>query len=225
MKKSILSFLALFLFNLANAQQQDTRILGSFSELSVSEGIQVTLLRGSVEKAEINTRNVAVEEVVTKVTGNELKIYLDGNNYRNIDVEVRLTYRELEEISISSAAKVYGKDPLTATSMEIDMSSAARAELVLDAGQVEIDISSAANLSLEGKADEVEVDVSSAGELEAVDLTCRMAEVSVSSAGSVSVTVTDRLEAEASSGGKIRYSGDPQKVYVNSNSGGSVKKR
>jgi hypothetical protein len=48
--------------------------------------------------------------------------------------------------------------------------------------------------------------------------------VETSSAGSVKVNVADALVANASSGGSIRYRGNPSKSITNSSSGGSVKK-
>jgi hypothetical protein len=225
MKKIIILTALILLHATGYAQKIDTRDLGSFSEISVGEAIHVNLIKGNNEKAEVIARGIDTEDVITDVSGDRLKIYLEGNNYRNIDVQVNLTYRELEEIGISSAARVYAEEAITATSLEIDVSSAGAGELKLNAGKVEIDISSAGNLELSGKTDYLEVDISSAGDLDAYDLVCEEAEVNVSSGGSANLNITDKISAKANSGGNIRYKGDPQKVYVNSNSGGSIKKR
>jgi hypothetical protein len=207
------------------AQQRESRNLSSFNEISVGEAIHVNLIRGSSEKAEVIATGIDLEDVLTEVSGDRLRIHLEGNNYRNIDVLINLTYRELEEIGISSAARVVAKEPIPAESLEIDVSSAGGGELELNAGNVEVGISSAGKLELSGKADHLEVDVSSAGDLDADDLECREADVSVSSGGSADVNISTRIDARASSGGTIRYQGNPEKVFVNSNSGGSIKKR
>lgn len=207
------------------AQQRESRDLRSFHEISVGEAIHVNLIHGSSEKAEIIANGIDLEDVITDVSGDRLRIHLEGNHYRNIDVQINLTYRELEEIGISSAARVVAEDPVTTESLEIDVSSAGGGIMKLDAGNVEIDISSAGNLELSGKADRIEVEISSAGDLDAYDMECGEADVSVSSGGSAHVNIINRIEAKASSGGTIRYKGNPEKVYVNSNSGGSIKKR
>lgn len=225
MKKSIL-LIAFSLFIVAGfAQQREERKLDSFREISVGEAIHVNLIKGSSEKAQIIANGIDLEDVITDVSGDQLRIHLDGNNYRNIDVQINLTYRELEEIGISSAAKVVAEDAITAASLEIEVSSAGSGELNLNAGNVEIDVSSAGNLELTGKADRLEVDVSSAGDLDAYELQCQEAELDVSSGGSANVNIANRIDARANSGGTIRYRGEPQKVFVNSNSGGSIKKR
>jgi hypothetical protein len=225
MKKIILSLVFGILMISGFAQQRESRNLSSFNEMSVGEAIRVNLIHGSSEKAEIIASGIDLDDVITDISGSHLRIHLDGNNYRNIDVQINLTYQELEEISISSAARVVADESISAESLEIDVSSAGGGEMKLNAGKVEIDISSAGNLELSGKADRLEVDVSSAGDLEAYDLACQEADVSVSSGGSANVNISTRIEARASSGGTIRYKGDPEKVFVNSNSGGSIKKR
>jgi hypothetical protein len=48
--------------------------------------------------------------------------------------------------------------------------------------------------------------------------------VEASSAGSVKVSASEELDAHASSGGSIRYRGNPDKSVTNSSSGGSVRK-
>ncbi len=225
MKKNILILVFSFLMISGFAQHRESRNLSSFSEITVGEAIHVNLIHGSSEKAEIIASGIDLDDVITDVSGDRLRIHLDGNNYRNIDVKINLTYRELDEISISSAARVIADEAITAEALEIDVSSAGGGEMKLNAGKVEIDISSAGNLELSGKADRLEVEVSSAGDLEAYDLECQEADLSVSSGGSASVNISARMEAKASSGGTIRYKGNPEKVYVNSNSGGSIKKR
>ena len=145
-------------------------------------------------------------------------------NIQKYKVGLYILHKELDEIGISSAARLEAEDPIKAGSMEIDVSSAAKGVIALDVGDLEMDISSAGNLDLSGKANTMEVDISSAGTLRAYDLVCKDAEVDVSSAGTAKVNVTGRFEGDASSGGSIRYQGEPDIVYANSSSGGSVKK-
>lgn len=225
MKKSILLIAFSFFMISGFAQQRESRNLKSFNEISVGEAIHVNLIRGSNEKAEVIANGIDLDDVLTEVSGNRLRIHLDGNNYRNIDVQINLTYRELKEIGISSAARLVAEEAISAESLEIDVSSAGGGVIKLNTAKVEIGISSAGNLELSGKTDYLEVDVSSAGDLDAYDLECQEAEVAVSSGGSANVNISNRIDARASSGGTIRYKGDPEKVFVNSNSGGSIKKR
>jgi len=223
MKKLVLTLSGLFIVLTIFAQNKETRNLSSFSELSVSEAIKVELVKGSSEKAEVEVSGTDAENVLTEVSGDRLKIHMASGNWKNVNAFVKLTYRNLEEIDVSSAANVSSESAITSSTMEMDVSSAGKADLVFDVGQMEVDVSSAGSLSAEGEVDEIEVDVSSAGSMNAYDLKCKKADLAASSAGSVKITVTELIDARASSGGSIRYKGKPEKERVSSSAGGSVK--
>jgi len=223
MKKIVLTLSGLFLILTVFAQSRETRNLKSFSEVSVSEAIKVELVKGSSEKAEVEVTGTDAENVLTEVSGNRLKIHMASGNWKNVSAFVRLTYTNLEEINVSSAGSISTESVISSDRMEMDVSSAGKADLIFNVGQMEVDVSSAANLNAEGEVDEIEVDVSSAGSMSAYDLECKTADLSASSAGSVKITVTEQIDARASSGGSIRYKGNPDKERVSSSSGGSVK--
>ena len=140
------------------------------------------------------------------------------------DVKVYVTYVELDKITASSASNVFSDGAIKCGSMEIHASSAANIEISLDATDVRVHVSSAGDVILAGKAKTIETEASSAGEIDAYNLTVDTAESSVSSAGSVKLNVALELNAHASSGGSIRYRGNPTKTNTNSSSGGSVKR-
>ena len=48
--------------------------------------------------------------------------------------------------------------------------------------------------------------------------------MNANSAGTAKVNVTRRMEGNANSGGSIRYKGNPDKVYEDESSGGTVKR-
>lgn len=224
MKNVFFTFLFVFIFIAGYSQQKVTRKLASFNDLSVGEAISVTLIHGNSEQAEIEITGTDPENVLTEITGDHLNIHMAHGNWRNVHVDISLTYRELHEIEISSAAKVQSDEPIRSESLEIDVSSAAKGDLAVETGSLEIDISSAGKLMLKGSADKLEADLSSAGHLDAYELRCGNAELEVSSAGSANINVSSKIDAKASSGGHIKYRGNPQKVFVSSSSGGSVTK-
>ena len=242
--KSILSLTALLAaFSFAAfAQESETRNLGSFTRVSAAEGIEVTLKQGSSNSAQITADNIDLEDVLTEVSGNKLKIHLEGNNHRNVDVEVTITYTgTLESLSSSSGSSITCMDKITAGDFDIDVSSAGSieatisaddvdidgsssgsVELTLSAADVTIDISSASTIKLNGDGNSLKVDASSAGTLLAGDFKVENADIEVSSGANAKVHVTGDLDGNASSGGSIRYSGSPH-VDVRTSSGGSVR--
>jgi hypothetical protein len=215
MKKIGFVFLLAFVTLYATAQQSQTRNIGTFTGVKASEGIDVYLNKGDKEsvKVVVNGGNISLNDVITEVGGSYLKIHLRDSDrgYRNIDVKVYVTYVTLEKLSVSSAGSIFAEGTIKSNNMELSASSAGTIEIGVETNDLEASASSAGEIELRGKARSIDVDASSAGEIDAYDLEAE--------------NVTAKaLTAHASSGGGIRYRGNPDKSVTNSSSGGSVKK-
>lgn len=207
------------------AQTSETRQLGAFKGVKAGEAIDVYLKKGSAESARVEVERVDLDDVLTEVSGGYLKVHMRDGNYRNRGtVKVYVTYVTLERISASSAANVFSEGTIKAGTLDVAASSAASVELAVDAEDMSVDVGSAGDVTLEGKARVLTIEASSAGSIDAYNLECEKVDATASSAGSAKITVTKSLRAEASSGGSIRYRGNPTSSNTDSSSGGSVKK-
>ena len=224
--KRLFIYIILFSGSILSVQAQNTenRTLSNFSELSVGEAISVTLIPGNKNEAVLKVRNIDLDDVQTHVSGGRLKIELRGNHHGNIDVEITLTYKSINSISVSSAADVVTKGPIKSASLDISVSSAGDAILDIVADKIDVDVSSSGDLTISGTTNSQRVSISSAGDYDGFDLQCKEAYVRASSAGSARINATNKIDAKASSAGSIKYKGNPDKVYVNSSSGGDVDK-
>ncbi|MFY0598756.1 MAG: DUF2807 domain-containing protein [Cyclobacteriaceae bacterium] len=230
----------------SNAQETETRTLRSFESVSVSQGIEAFLAEGTSESARVEVDgNIDIEEVLTEVNGGHLKIHLEGNNYRNVDVRVYVTYVNLESLKASSAGSIEVEDRVTCDcDFDIDVSSAGDVEIDLESnsldleassagdidvrvrtGSIDASASSAGDIDIEGIAKSVDAKASSSGDISAYDLVCDNAELRASSGGSITITVKEELKARSSSGGSISYKGNPEYTDKESSSGGSVRGR
>ncbi|MDW3191662.1 MAG: head GIN domain-containing protein [Cytophagales bacterium] len=225
MKKLVAYSICLFFcLTAVIAQDRDTRKLKSFSSISVGEAIDVEVKAGNEEKAIVEVDGTSPDNVLTEVFGSRLKIRMRQGNWRNVSVRVYVTYKELEEIDVSSAADLSSDGPIKSESLEIEVSSAGDVEVEVDVEELEVRVSSAGDLTIEGKAIKQYVRVSSSGDYDGYDLESEEAEVDASSSGDARVFVTKELEADASSSGSVYYRGNPTKVYADSSSGGRVRK-
>ncbi len=205
------------------AQNKDARKLQKFTSISVAEGINVTLIKGNSYEAKITARNIDLEEILTEVSGGNLKIHLDGNNHNNIDVSIDVTFVTLEAVKASSAADVRSNSVIEASNFRVRASSAADITLEIKVETLEVAASSAADIILSGSTDSQKVDISSASDYKAFDLKSKTADISASSAADARVYVSESLEASASSGASIKYKGNPDKIRERSSSGGDVR--
>ncbi len=224
MRKFVIIFALLALASVAFGQNTEERSLRAFERITVGQAISVELEKGNSEKAVVEVRGVDLDDVITEVRGSTLRIKMAEGRYRNLDVRVRVTYKELSSVSVSSAADLYSRGIITADRFDIDVSSAGGVELQVDAQKMEIEASSSGHAEVSGKAGDVEISASSAGSIRAFDLEADEVYARANSAGSVKITAKRSIDARASSGGSIRYRGNPDKEYTGSSSGGSVRR-
>jgi hypothetical protein len=228
MKMKIGVLLGLFLVSLGAAgQKSEVRSLDRFTGVKASEAIDVYLKKGDKESVKVEVTGSNLSDVLTEVSGSYLKIHMrDDFSFRGNrrDVKAYVTYVDLDRISASSASNVFSEGPIHANTLEVHASSAANIEISLEVSSVQVHASSAGDVTLEGKAKSIDAEASSAGEVDAYNLVTETAEASASSAGSIKLNVSQELDGHASSGGDIRYRGNPSKTNTNSSSGGSVKR-
>jgi len=222
--KNLLSVALLLIVSTAGVQAQN-RTVAPFSGVSAAEGVSVYLKKGDKESVRVEVTGTSTDNVLTEVSGSYLKVHMKDGRYKgSIDVKVYVTYLKLGKISASSAGNIYSDGPIKATSLGLSCSSAGTIEVEVQAESITADASSAGDIELTGTTKSFSAEVSSAGEIDAYDLESDKVVASAVSAGSIKVSVTTELKAEASSGGSVRYRGNPTKTNTNSNSGGSVKK-
>jgi hypothetical protein len=205
-------------------QQTENRSVGSFRGVKASEGIDVYLKKGDKEGLKIEATGTSASNVITEISGSFLKIHMKDGNYRNRTVKVYVTYVEIDKLSASSAANIYAEGTVKTDDMEISASSAGSVEITVDVNAIEVSASSAGEVELKGTSKSLVADASSAGEIDAYDIEAERVNAEASSGATVKVNVTKELDAHASSGGNVRYRGNPSKSMTDSSSGGSVKK-
>lgn len=245
MKKSLLiTALGILVAGFAFAQQEETRSLDSFTKVTAHEAINVYLKKGNKEEARIVSKSEDLEDVLTDVSGGRLKIHLEGNNHRSVDVDVFVTYVSLNAIGASSAASLKAEGTIEtdgdfdvdvssagditasirADELEIEASSAGDARLEVEVNRIDAEVSSAGDVEVTGSAKDQDISASSSGDYDAYDVESDEVRASASSGGSIKVNVESKLDARASSGGSVRYKGSPTYLDANSSSGGSVRK-
>ncbi len=224
MRKLLVGLFAL-MTGLAWAQQSEVRSLGSFKSVKASQAIDVYLKKGDKESARVEASGVDLRDVATEVEGSSLRVRLkDNHSWKKVNVKVYVTYVSMEKIAVNSAASVFSEGPIKSNRMDISASSAGSVEVNLECSDVTVDTSSAGGVVIEGKTTHLQVEASSAGTVDAYNLEAESVNVEVHSAGSAKISVSKELEASASSGGSVKYRGNPSHTNTHSSSGGSVKK-
>jgi hypothetical protein len=220
-----LVFYSFMLCSLTFAQSSQTRNLSSFREVHVSGGFDVVLTKGNTESVNIESRNIDMENILTEVEGNKLKIYLKKGNYRNVDIKFVVTYKTLDAIHSSGSSEIVCNSDIKADNFSLHSSGSGNIKLAsIDTGNFEIHNSGSSNVDVAGAARKQSYHISGSSKINAFNLKSEEAKISISGSGDVNINVSQNLEASVSGSGDIRYKGDPSVRNVRVSGSGNISK-
>ena len=200
------------------------REVSDFDQVKGSAGLDVYLTEGSDNKIVVEADENLQEIIETEITNGKLHITTAKSIGRSKAKKVYVTYVNLSHIYASSGADVIGNSVIKNENISLDASSGADLEVEILAKEVFAETSSGADLKVTGKATSLKASASSGSELNARELLVLNCKADASSGGDIIVNVREKLQTEASSGGNIKYYGDPAAVSKNDSRSGSVRK-
>lgn len=224
----------------------ETRNVGEFSGLEVSTGVDVVFKQENATNVKVFADSDKLQYIITKVENGILKVYIDNKGAKKMkfkNLSVNISSPRMENIKTSSGASfstinningsninidassgssVKGKFNISKTSF-IEASSGSNVKVDINTVSISVKSSSGSNVNVEGNSDEGMIDVSSGAVVKADNLRINNAEVESTSGSSASVNVKDKMRVKASSGGSVRYKGNPKiDSDVSKMSGGSL---
>ncbi|MFQ5562145.1 MAG: head GIN domain-containing protein [Parvularculaceae bacterium] len=182
--------------------------LPAFDEIDASAGVDVNVSVGGAQSVIAENENGDFDDLVLEVRRGELRASRKNKRFgfgKRERYKIVVTMPALEGIEISSGA-------------DADVTG-------VNADHFSIDGSSGADADIAGTCKTLDIDVSSGANINASDLICEVATVDVSSGGNAKIHATQRLNADASSGGHATVYGKPEYVDIDKSSGGGVSVR
>jgi len=214
----IAAIITLFSSTYTNAQDVKTqsRNIGAFNTITTTKGINVTLIEGDKEKIEIEIENAAVTDVITEIKGRDLKVKLKNKIYKDVAVQVYVSYKTINQINAESGSFITSDDVVKADLLTVKAGSGA--SIVLDVDVRTLKASSVSSkIELVGEVDFQEVSVVTGGKYIADKLISREAIIKTGTGGVAWVNTTEDLDMKTTTGGKIIYNGNPAKIKSKGN--------
>jgi hypothetical protein len=231
MKQLVIIFACMFSV-MAFAQTKQTRTVGDFSGISSATGIEVEITQGNENSVVVSaSKDEFIEKMKTEVDKNGvLKIYMENkkgmgwNNKYNVKLYAYVTYKSINKLMASSGSSLETKNTIKTDALSIDVSSGASVEADIQTTDCEVMISSGSDTKVKGTATNIKIDASSGSTFKGADLSTETCRASVSSGAEIKIAVSKKLSASASSGGSIKYKGNPEVERKAESSGGSIRK-
>jgi hypothetical protein len=214
-------------------EKSENRNVRNFDAVKVSAGIDLYISMGNNESVRVVADDDVIDDVKTEVRSGTLHVYMKNRNWldnifswgNSTSRKVYVTAREMNSIEASSGSDVKSENTLKGDMLKVSASSGSDVNLDVVYKEVRLSSSSGSDARLSGKAKFFTASSSSGSDINAHDLEAQVCRVSVSSGADATVTATDELEANASSGGDVRYYGNPERVDIDESSGGDVSGR
>jgi hypothetical protein len=223
----------------------ETRDLRGFTAITVAGVGTARIEQSGTDSLVVDADDNLLPLITTRVEDGRLRIGLapGASVSPTRPIVYRITVARLDgaEVSGSGAIETAGtlrSDHFTARisgsgSMMIATLEAQRVaseihgsgDLAIDrvaATQLTCDVSGSGNIRLAGRADEAHLHISGSGDVNAADLQCRWADVSIAGSGDASVHAIERLSGDIRGSGSLRYRGEPGVRQTNVRGSGSV---
>jgi len=224
----ILVFLACFLLPQTLPAQRVTgdgnvtkksRKVDNFSAVTVSSGIDLYLTQGSSVSLEVEADQNIHEYIITEVEDGVLKIYVDGSIRSAKEMNVYLTFRELDAISSSGGSDVEANGTISQDRLTIECSGGSDINMDMKVDELKLSTSGGSDANISGEARVFYAKSSGGSDLNAMGL--KTAECTLESSGGsdAHVYATEKLKVQASGASDVYYKGDA--VVDASVSGGS----
>jgi hypothetical protein len=202
---------------------KETRTIQNFNKLKVTKGINVTLIKGDEPSAEINIVNASPSDVIIENDQNELTIKMKTRIYKDVSVQVYLTYTDIREISLGSGSSIDNQEVLEGKVLVLNAGLDSVIDLKMDVTSLEADVS-AARITLEGYAKTLEAKATTGGKFQGQNFEVEKAYVTANTGGVATVKASELLDAKAGTGGTVEYLGEPKKLKSKETFGGKVVK-
>lgn len=208
-----------------NVVTQKRKVNGDFTHIKAMTGLDVYISQGNKLGVTVEADENLHDIIKTEVDNGRLKIWAEKSIWRSKASKVYVTVKDIESIRASSGSDVYSEGVLKADEITVSTSSGADMKVALNANSVDASSSSGSDLKITGTTVDFYGDASSGSSTNAYGLKSENATVKVSSGADLRIHATESIDARASSGGDIRYRGNPKKVSKKSSSGGGVSSR
>lgn len=198
---------------------------------------------------EDNTLKIYIEKDLSKreLKKSKRRHGRNGNGTNNLKfkiLKVTVSGPNLTDIKASSSAKIQLQNVNTSANLDIKVSSSGKITGTFEtknaaieasssggfganisAEMIDMKASSSAGVELRGKAKKLFVKASSSSDCRLKNLEVEQVTIEASSSAAVAITVTNSLEAKASSSASVSFYGNPANVSKEVSSSGSVSKR
>lgn len=206
-----------------NVKTEERPVTQPFNAIKTSHGLDVQLTQDSQERLVVEADENLQDLIKTEVKDHTLHIYAKKNIGWAASKKIKVSFKDLSEISSSSGSDVMSTNIITSDRLMLNSSSGSDMVLTINTTALSCNSSSGSDLKLEGSTQTLVAEASSGADIEASKLQAESSQVTVSSGADITINTAKELTASASSGGDITYYGNPKIINKSNHPSGSIR--
>lgn len=208
-----------------NVIEQERTINEPFSTIKATEGLDVYLSQSNKESISVEADENLHELILTEIKDGVLKIHTKENIANATSKKVMVNFKDISSIISTSGSDVYSTNTITTETLNLKSSSGSDMKLDVNTSVLNCKSTSGSDLKISGKTIKLIAEASSGSDIKAADLIAESSEVKATSGADITINTSKELTARATSGGDVKYYGNPEKVDVSDNPSGSIRKQ
>ena len=196
-----------------------------FSAIKATEGLDVYLTQSDNESVSVEADGNLQELILTEVEDGVLKIHTKENIGSAISKKVHVSFKDISSIVSTSGSDVYSTNTIISERLDLKSTSGSDMKLDVNTSVLNCKSTSGSDLRLSGKTIRLIAEATSGSDIKAADLMAESSQVKATSGADITVNTSQELTAKATSGGDVKYYGNPKKVDKSDSSSGSVRQQ
>jgi len=218
--------------------------LADFNDIRIEDAFQVEVTQSAAYSVSITVDDNLEDKLDIRQSDDTLHIGLKSGLYFGTNLRAKITLPALRRLDASGASHVTAVGFKSAAGFKSNVSGASSASLDMEAGEAEFDISGASrvegnfragtlkatvsgasSISVMGGGKSLNGSASGASRLDLADFPIADAKVNLSGASSATITVSGRLDVNASGASTLVYSGSPSLGEYQISGGSKVERK
>ncbi|MDG5492941.1 head GIN domain-containing protein [Psychroserpens sp. SPM9] len=207
-----------------NVSTVERNLDGDFNQIEVSRGLDVYLTQSDTPLLKVQADENLHDIIITEIDNEVLKIYASENISRSEAQKVMVNVKDLNYILSESGSDVYSTNTILADNLKLVTTSGADMDLNIEVNTATCISESGSDLKVSGTTNDLSAEASSGSDIKAGKLKAQNCVAEASSGADIVVYSEVKLRANASSGGDIKYYGNPESVQKSDGVSGDIRK-
>lgn len=201
---------------------RETRDVEEFDRIKVSRGMEVYIIQDSLQKVVVEADENLLDVIETKIEGTTLLVTVTENIRESKSKKVYISVNNLREISAIAGSVVKTTDTLRTNELKVSAVAGSNQKLDVVTGSLSVNAVAGSEISLNGSSEIFNSKAVAGSIIKAKNFTSGKCNVRVNSGSNIWICVEKEMDASASSGGNVYYTGNPVIIASKHTSGGNI---